>query len=144
MNQLDQLAEQVRRLQQQVAEMDLRIHKSLAFVPCAAIVGSGFNAAAKSTTTYTDLTVSTIWAGVPDNAKAILVRVKVNDSAAWGSGTYFASLGADQLVCACWGGDLPNYGMGIVAVATDTVNWRCNASGADSLDVTFTVYGYWI
>jgi hypothetical protein len=144
MNQLDQLAEQVRLQQQQVAEMDLRIHKPLAFVPCAAITGTGFNAAAKSTTAYTDLTVSTVWAGVPDNAKAILVRVKVNDSAAWGAGAYFASLGADQLVCACWGGDLPNYGMGIVAVAADTVNWRCNASGADSLDVTFTVYGYWI
>jgi hypothetical protein len=114
------------------------------FVPCAAIVGTGFDAAAKSTTDYTGLTVSTVWAGVPDTARALLVRVKVNDSAAWGAGTYFASMGADQLVCACWGGDLANYGMGIVAVAADTLNWRCNASGAGTLDVTFTVYGYWL
>jgi len=88
--------------------------------------------------------------GVPAGVKAVLVSVAVRDSAAWGAGGYGLNLGPSSTYyyansTTCYGGNLYGRGYGPVPCdANGDLYYRCQASGAGTLDIDLRIWGYWI
>jgi hypothetical protein len=89
--------------------------------------------------------------GTPANIKAVLMRVAVNDSAAWGTAGLYAIFypSSSTIVPSggvrCFGGDIVNEGVLVLPCdASGDVFYRLGASGSGTLDVDIKIWGYWI
>lgn len=88
--------------------------------------------------------------GVPSDAKAINLRIRVRDSATVNSDTtlYFAihatSTGNSVAVARPIGGDFFTDFVAAVPCTDGDIWYTCNASGTNTMDVWLEVTGYWI
>jgi hypothetical protein len=89
------------------------------------------------------------WGGIPDNAKAVNVRILARDSASVHRTDLYFSVGpsttdAYQLACYPVGGDIITSNNGVVNCSSGgDLYWRVAASGASSMDIWLHVYGVW-
>lgn len=123
---------------------------SSTFVPLTVpLTSTSWDGDSYSTIAPTTIDLSSVF-GVPAGVKAVLVRVTIRDS---GSATndVSVSLGPAGLTGAltvrCSG--LPNdsYTNGCLTVPCDTngdIHYTVTASGANTMDVTLQIWGYWL
>jgi hypothetical protein len=103
-----------------------------------------------STTAATVIDVSANFTGVPANVKAVAIRIDVNDSAAPFIGGVYFSVGPSAtyfyaVTCATFGGDHHTYGSGMCPCdANGDIYYRCVASGTATMDVSLSIWGFWI
>jgi hypothetical protein len=86
---------------------------------------------------------------IPADAKAILLRIRAKDSAAWGTaGLYFlagpSSTHTNAIGAKPAGGDVEISNSGPCPCDHGDIYYIINASGTNTMDITLTVWGYWI
>ena len=96
---------------------------------------------------------NTSWSStIPSNAKALLIRITARDSGSAGTnnlyvGLYGAAAATNDSLRLYLNG-IPNdaYGTcsGVVPCTDGDIWYRCNASGASTLDIWLECYGYWL
>lgn len=113
------------------------------------LTSTNFDGDSFSTTAATAVDLSSEF-GVPAGVKAILARVLARDSAAWGTGNLYFSLGPtttqwDWAAIRPFGGDL--WSEATLVVPCDSNGdcaYKAGASGANTMDVYWQIIGYWI
>lgn len=86
--------------------------------------------------------------GVPSGAKAVILRITLRDSVAWGTDGLYLNIGPNATYyymgsCSCYGGDVRSSTSIICSCDANTYVWyRINASGAGTMDIWIEVWGY--
>lgn len=112
------------------------------------LTSTSWDGDAYSTTAATVLDLATVFS-VPAGVKAVLLRVRVQDSGAAG-GNYYFSCGQDEtastgFVTKSRGNSEFGYGFAPVPCDPDGNLWySIQASGAGTLAVVLSIHGYWI
>lgn len=154
-----ELVERINRLEQQVRnllegrEVGYYTANSPWIKFSAPLTSTSYDGDSFSTTAATLIDLSATFTNaagetVPDGVKAIIARIEVNDSAAWGTDGLYAALGPGsttfyQLTARAFGGDVKNNVMApVLCDENGDVYFRCIASGAGTLDVSISIWGY--
>lgn len=148
---LEQMMREINRLNRQIEAFQSGGYATLQFVPLTTPLtstswdGDSFS----DVTTSTQLDLSAVF-GTPAGIKAVVLKVKALDSAAWGTaGLYFACGPSDaqwaHFLVAPKGGDVEERATSPVTCdANGDIWYRINASGSGTMDITLAVVGYWI
>lgn len=126
-------------------------YTSALYVPLATpLTSTSFDGDSFSTVSVSTLIDLGTLFSVPDNVKAVHLRVMLRDSAAWGTDNLYFAMGPSATqytggVARTFGGDVLNDAHFVVSCDSDgNLYYRCNASGSNTLDVWIWVWGYWI
>lgn len=137
---------QIDELQENLTDLAARLR----FVPLATpLTSTAWDGDARSSSAgFVQLDLSAVF-GVPAGVRAVLVRLRANDSAAWGTGNLRVTLGPGDGKFAV---NLYTYGGDVVSDLTAPCPCDANgdiwysivASGAGTMDVHMQIYGYWL
>jgi len=125
-------------------------YTAYAYVPLMTpLTSTSWDGDARSDTSSTLLDLALVF-GLPANVKAIVVRMFVRDSAAWGTNNLFFAIGGNATNAACvvrtFGGDVFTESVGAVCPTdgNSKVYYWVEASGASTIDVSLQLYGYFL
>lgn len=101
-----------------------------------------------SNTSATKIDLSSVF-GVPDNIKAVCIRIQARDSASWGTNNLYVGFGPDgsnwHVTCRVFGGDVISDFWGICPCdSAGDIYYTVAASGTNTLDVWLRIMGYFI
>ena len=127
------------------------LHDRPYLVPLSApLTSTDWDGDARSTTAKTKIDLSAVFS-VPGGVDAVLAKIVIKDSGSSAASPYFAvgpSSTADENPFIVWlegvGDDERRSGTATVPCDTNgDIYYQCVASGADTLDVTLEIWGYW-
>ena len=148
MNFEEKIIERLKRLEREVER--LRVKEKQVFVPLTTpLTSTSWDGDGYSTVGRTKIDLSSVF-GVPDGIKAVLLSVKVRDSASQTSDTYIVlgptnTAGNGVAVNPQYTND--RYNRVVIVVPCDSngdIYYDITASGTGTFDVIMQVFGYWL
>ena len=148
MNFEEKIIERLKRIEREVER--LRVKEKQVFVPLTTPkTSTSWDGDGYSTVGRTKIDLSSVF-GVPDGIKAVLLSVKVRDSASQTSDTYIVlgptnTAGNGVAVNPQYTND--RYNRVVIVVPCDSngdIYYDITASGTGTFDVIMQVFGYWL
>ena len=148
MNFEEKIIERLKRIEREVER--LRVKEKQVFVPLTTpLTSTSWDGDGYSTVGRTKIDLSSVF-GVPDGIKAVLLSVKVRDSASQTSDTYIVlgptnTAGNGVAVNPQYTND--RYNRVVIVVPCDSngdIYYDITASGTGTFDVIMQVFGYWL
>ena len=141
------------KLGQRQIEVDVRAQRTILtqYVPLRAPLTSGAwdGDSFSDVGTSTQLDLSSVFSA-PAGIKAVLMDIRVRDSATWGSSDLYFACGPSSAQWAAaiarpFGGDVFGGGMFVVPCDSNGDVWyQINTSGSNTMDIWIYIWGYWI
>ena len=144
----EKTVDRIKRLEKEVER--LRVKEKQVFVPLTTpLTSTSWDGDGYSTVGRTKIDLSSVF-GVPDGIKAVLLSVKVRDSASQTSDTYIVlgptnTAGNGVAVNPQYTND--RYNRVVIVVPCDSngdIYYDITASGTGTFDVIMQVFGYWL